>query len=142
MKMIKLLAFCILATFASCSWFDSKPIMPKIIGNAYLLYDSTKKEYYADIDSVQYRVNCIAISNYNHFFPQMIKPIDGMKVTIFETSESELRAAVGEKTVAEIEELYRANYTPLVFIFGSVFVLATIALIKIWPRKEKGHENS
>jgi hypothetical protein len=141
MKKIKLLALCVLATFASCSWFDSKPIMPKIVGAAYLQYDSEKKAYYADIDSVKHYVENIAVSNYDHFFPQMIKPVDGMKVTIFTNHKAEKLCAAGEISEQEIEELYRINYAPLVLPL-CCFMVLIIVIILITNKKQKDHDNS
>ena len=141
MKKIKLLALCVLATFASCSWFDSKPIMPKIVGAAYLQYDSEEKAYYADIDSVKHYVENIAVSNYDHFFPQMIKPVDGMKVTIFTNRKSEFCVVAGEKNEQEIEELYRINYAPLALPL-CCFIVLLIVVILVINKKQKDHENS
>lgn len=137
MRTIKLLAICILATFASCSWFDSKPIQPKIVGTTYLHYNAYADGYYATIDSVEYRVIYI--------FPKMIDPIDGMKVTVFETRDSELHTCAGEKSEEEIEELYICNniFIILVCLGGFIVILGMILIVIIvLAKKQKDHENS
>jgi hypothetical protein len=109
--------------------------------DGYLQYDSEKKAYYADIDSVKHYVENIAVSNYDHFFPQMIKPVDGMKVTIFTNHKAEKLCAAGEISEQEIEELYRINYAPLVLPL-CCFMVLIIVIILITNKKQKDHDNS
>ena len=129
--MKKFVLFLLIATLGvaltSCSWFDSAPVNPKIIGIGNLEYDSKSGLLFAVIDSTQYTVAKVTIPDHNvrsFSVTQDIQPVDGMQVTVFTYSlESGIQAVAGNQSVEEIEELYHRNYT-----FGVAFLI----LILIW----------
>ena len=129
--MKKFVLFLLIATLGvaltGCSWFDSTPVNPKIIGVGNLEYDSKSGLWFAVIDSTQYTVAKVTIPDHNvrsFSVTQDIQPVDGMQVTVFTYSlESGIQAVAGNQSVEEIEELYHRNYT-----FGVAFLI----LVLIW----------
>ncbi|MBO7556171.1 MAG: hypothetical protein J6T72_02095 [Alphaproteobacteria bacterium] len=128
----------ILATFfTGCSWFDSKPINPKIIGVSYLQYDARLGNHYCVVDSTRYIVSEVTIpdkSSRSSSAPQQMAAVEGMKITIFTTQyRSGVQAVAGEQTEAQIEEIYKENYTFNIVFWGLIiiwFILLILSKIK------------
>jgi hypothetical protein len=57
---MKKLVFALIAALSvaltSCSWFDSEPIEPKIIGTGNLQYEAKSGTWFVVVDSTQYTV--------------------------------------------------------------------------------------
>lgn len=132
MKKLLFLAMAVLATFCSCSRFDSKPIEPNIIGVGYLQYDSVSQTCYTTVDSMSYTVTSVTIPNedlHSWSVTQDIAPMEGAKVTIFTSKKSHgIQAVLGEQDEEQIEALYHKNYTAGIIVL-SIFGVAIILLV-------------
>lgn len=113
----------------SCSWFDSKPIEPKILGVSHLQYDAKSGLWIAEIDSTQYTVSEVTIpdnSSRSYHKIQYLTPSGDMEVTVFVSPHMRgVQAVLGKQSAEQIEEMYRENHT-----FG-VIVLGFIALFVV-----------
>lgn len=112
--------FC--AALAGCSWFDSDPIEPKIIGTGNLQYDADNNLWSVVIDSTQYTITKVTIRDHNPRSmgtTQSVSPVEGMLVTAFTSPKMDgVQAVTGTQSVEDIEELYRTNDTSALILFG------------------------
>ena len=119
--------------FSSCSWFDSKPINPKIIGVSYLQYDAKSGNHYCVVDSTRYIVSEVTIpdkSSRSSSAPQQMAAVEGMKITIFTTQyRSGVQAVAGEQTEAQIEEIYKENYTFNIVFWGLISIWVIVLIL-------------
>ena len=111
-KLFFMLIFMFSMILTSCSWFDSYPIEPKIIGSGNLQYEMKSGTWFVVVDSTQYTVAQT----------QSFEPVEKMLVTIFTSPrKTGVQAVIGHQSVEQIEDLYHRNYTV-------VIVLAVILL--------------
>ncbi len=139
MKKIIILLVAVLATgFISCKRLDSKPLEVDVIGTGYVHYNAKTGLHYVVIDSVQYTVTEVTVSDKDMpFMPpaQQLVAADGMLVTIFTSPNfAETRAVVGEQTKEQIEELYQTN--GMILIIFAVFLII-VAMIILIPKTQK-----
>lgn len=131
-KLIFMLIAVLGMTLVGCSWFDSDPIEPNIIGTGNLQYEAKSSTWFVVIDSTQYTVARITIPESNPRSAgktQSIKPVEGMLVTVFTSTHLEgVQAVTGEQSVEQIEELYRTNSTLVLVLFG-VFLLCVMGVV-------------
>lgn len=122
----------VLMTFVSCSYFVSEPVNPKILGVVNLQCDAKSDRCYATVDSVQYTVVAVAVPDRNprsYSKTQRLRPVEGMKVTIFTSPKfTSVQAVLGDQDEDEIEALYKENYIGLVIVFVliAVFLIASV----------------
>lgn len=137
-KIVFVLVAVLSLTLTSCSWFDSEPIEPNILGVSHLQYDAKSGLWFVTIDSTQYTIARITIPDHNpHSYgtTQDIEPVEGMIVTVFTSPhKTGIQAVMGEQSVEQIEELYHTNITA-VFVFCGLMFLS--ALIIAWPTKRR-----
>lgn len=139
MKKLALL-FCVLLsmTLTSCSFFDSKPINPQIIGSGNLQYDSGNGLWSVVIDSVRYSVATVTMKDGNSLSPKVtreITPVDNMYVTIFTSEQlTGLQAVGGKQSAEQIEALYHTNSTVVIILFG---LMGLCIILLIVPSKQR-----
>ena len=108
----------------SCSWFDSDPIEPNIIGSGNLQYEMKSGTWFVVVDSTQYTVATVTILDNNpHSYgkTQNVEPVEGMLVTVFTSPRMNgIQAVTGRQSIKQIEELYHTDETVVVFVFGNV----------------------
>ena len=127
-----ILMMVVLVTSVSCSCFVSDPVEPKILGVVDLQYDAERDLCYATVDSVQYTVVTVTVPDRNprsYSKTQKLKPVAGMKVTIFISPKfTGVQAVLGDQDEDEIEAFYRENYIGLVifFVIIAVFLIASV----------------
>ena len=117
--MKKFVLFLLIATLGvaltSCSWFDSAPVNPKIIGVGNLEFSEDANSNFVVIDSVYYMID-------NLKYPRDVKigytgsregpSVVGKQVTVFTFSRKPgVQALIGNLSVEQIENLYRENRT-------------------------------
>ncbi len=142
MKKLLFMFIALSVMLPSCSWFDSEPINPKIIGTGNIQYNTKSELWYVVVDSSQFTVTQVTIRDNNphtHSTTQEVSPVEGMLVTIF-TSERMLglQAVTGRQSVEQIEELYYTNDTGVVIILGFVLLCIVMCLTGVSiSRKER-----
>lgn len=114
-KILLLLLACLTLILASgCSWFDSAPVEPEIIGVGHVKFNSQNNLYVVELDSVSYIVDKVIEkdrSPRSASVTQELSPVDGMEVTVFRNKHGNVICVYGRKNEAQIEELYHANFT-------------------------------
>ena len=138
MKKIILL-FCCLTTFAlsGCSWFDSSPVEPDIIGVGHVKFNPRTNLYTVDLDSVIYITDKVVEYDRNPRSAsktQNLPPVDGMEVTILKDKDGRVICVYGRKDEAQIEELYHENHT---FVFVFCLLIFAAIVILLWQTKRK-----
>ena len=137
-KFINYFAICLLALcMASCSWFDSEPIEPDIIGVGHIKFNSQSNLYVVELDTVSYIVDKVVERDRNIRSvdkTQNLPPVDGMEVTVFRDKNGHIVCVYGRKDEAQIEELYHTNSTAFFVIVVFAFVGMIIILL---PTKKK-----
>lgn len=142
MKKLLFMFIALSVMLPSCSWFDSEPINPKIIGTGNIQYNTKSELWYVVVDSSQFTVTQVTIRDNNpHAYgtTQKVSPVEGMLVTIF-TSERMLglQAVTGRQSVEQIEELYYTNDTGVVILLGFLLLCIVICLTGVSiSRKER-----
>jgi len=136
MKKIIIFLMAVLAIcFMSCA--DSKNDNPKVIGTAYLQYDSTNNLYYAVIDSTEYPVSEVFIPGknaYSQLETSQIMYLDEVYVTLFTSPHLKgVRAVIGKQTEDQIRQMHK-SYVKIdtiarVTIISIVLILAASFLI-------------
>lgn len=130
-KLVFMLIAMLSVTLTSCSWFDSAPIEPKILGVSNLHYDAQSGTYSVMIDSNQYTISQVTIpENDPHSMgvTQDIAPIEGMQVTVFTSPRMHgIQAVSGKQSVTDIENLYHTNSTG-VMIYVVLFIVCIIGI--------------
>ena len=123
----------------SCSWFDSDPIEPNIIGSGNLQYEMKSGTWFVVVDSTQYTVATVTILDNNpHSYgkTQNVEPVEGMLVTVFTSPRMNgIQAVTGRQSIKQIEELYHTDETVVVFVFG--LLLLCVLGIALLPRTKK-----
>ena len=123
---MKKLVFALIAALSvvltSCSWFDSYPIKPKIIGTGNLKYEAKSGTWFVVVDSTQYTVANVTIPDHNprsYGKTQNVEPVEGMLVTVFTSPRMNgIQAVTGRQSIEQIEELYHTDETVVVVVFG------------------------
>ena len=116
---MKKLVFALIAALSvaltGCSAFESEPIEPNIIGTGNLQYEAKSGTWFVAIDSIQYTVVNVKLSDRNpRSFGNNIEPVEGMVVTVFTSPRfSGIQAITGRQTAEQIEGLYHTNSTPI-----------------------------
>lgn len=135
-KLIFVLIAALSVALTGCSFFESAPIEPNIIGSGVVNLDDKSGTYFVAIDSMQYTVANVTIPDYNPRSlskTQNIEPVEGMLVTIF-TSRTNVgvQAVTNKQSVEQIEELYHTNDagTVMVFVLIILCVLGIALLSK------------
>lgn len=142
MKKLLFMFIALSVMLPSCSWFDSEPINPKIIGTGNIQYNTKSELWYVVVDSSQFTVTRVTIRDNNpHTYgtTKDVSPVEGMLVTIF-TSERMLglQAVTGRQSVEQIEELYYTNDTGVVIILGFLLLCIVMCLTGVSiSRKER-----
>ena len=125
----------------SCSWFDSDPIEPNILGVGNL-HKGVGGVWFVVIDTSQYTVSNVTIPDNNprsFSKTQGIDPVEGMLVTIFTSPrKASVQAVVGRQSAEEIERLYHTNSTG--FVTGIGIIVLCVVLMAI-PTRRKGSGN-
>ncbi len=128
-------------TLTSCSWFDSEPIEPNIIGSGNVQYEAKSGTWFVVIDSIQYTVANVTISDHNPRTigkTQNVEPVEGMLVTVFTSPhKTGVQAVTGKQSTEQIEELYYTNSTTGVILSG--LLLLCVLGIAFLPRTKKVH---
>jgi hypothetical protein len=134
MKRLIILVAVLATFFSGCSWFDSKPVEPHIIGVSYLQYDAKSGLHYCVVDSMQYTVSQVTIPDEkmrSHSRSQEMAAVEGMKVTIFTTPQhTGVQAVAGEQTEAQIEEMYRENHTFEIVFWGLIIIWVILLIVR------------
>lgn len=137
MKKVKLLflIMVVMTTFASCSWFDSDPIEPKIIGTDYLHCDDGNGICYVTIDSINYPVSSVVIPDENPrtvLDSRQLNTVGEMQVTIFKCKKFDgIQAVAGKQSEADIEDLYYENSTLFFVLMGILFICIAVLIFTI-----------
>ena len=133
---MKKLVFVLIATLSvaltSCSWFDSDPIEPKIIGTTFL--QEEKGLIFAEFDSVRYAPTIIYIGKKvgRDGIESKVKPIAGMQVTAFTSNiHQDPVFFAGQLTVEQIEKYYHRNFTALIVL--SIIAIALLLICILVP---------
>ena len=142
-KLMKKLFFMLSIMFSmiltSCSWFDSDPIEPNIIGSGNLQYETKSGTWFVVVDSTQYTVATVTILDNNpHSYGKIqdVEPVEGMLVTVFTSPRmTGVQAVAGNQSVKQIEELYHRNSTSGVILLG--LLLLCVLGIGAFPRTKK-----
>ena len=126
-----------------CSWFDSKPIEPKIIGTGNLQYEVKSGTWFVVVDSTQYTVTDVTVRNpdkYAFIITQNVKPVEGMSVTVFTSPRMKgVQAVTGKQSIEQIEELYHSSASAMgiILVFCIVFGLVLLCLKAIATPRTK-----
>lgn len=134
-SMLCLIALCL----GGCSWFDSAPVEPRIIGSGHMKYD--RGIYYVEIDSVRYAPVRILTGEKEGRTGSLIEvpPTDGMQITCFRLKDApEIQAIIGLKNPGQIEALFHKNYMGSVII-GSIAIICFIGVITHESQTPKKH---
>jgi len=132
---MKKLVFALIAALSvaltSCSWFDSYPIKPKIIGTTFL--QEEKGLVFAEFDSVRYAPTIVYTSEKvsRDDMDGKVKPIVGMQVTVFTSDiHQEPVFFAGQVTVEQIEKYYHKNFSYVIglVIFIILFCICVIGI--------------
>ena len=138
-KLIFVLIAALSVALTGCSWFDSPPIEPNIIGSGNLQYEVKSGTWFVVVDSTQYTVANVTILDHNprsYGKTQNVEPVEGMLVTIFTSPhKTGVQAVTGKQSAEQIEELYHTNETGLVIVC-SIIALCIICMA-VLPRIEK-----
>ncbi len=131
MKKILLILPCIavMFLFVGCSWLDSEPVEPMILGITHIVND--RGSTYAEINSVRYPVEYVFIGETHPRFGDdlTVNPADGMQVTVVEMTGNNrahqgIQFMLGEWDEEQIEQAFSQNYT-----FGFTALGFTLFLI-------------
>lgn len=118
-------------TLASCSLFNSDPVEPNIIGSGNLQYEVKTDTWFVVIDSTQYTVTNVTLSDRNprsFSKTQDIEPVEGMLVTVFTSPrKAGVQAVTGKQSAEQIEKLYQTNGTIALIILG-VLLLCVVGV--------------
>ena len=131
-KSVFMLIAILCMTLTSCSWFESEPTNPKVIGIGNLQYDAVHNFYYAEFDSVRYSIVSVTIPSkkvQTYYTLRDMPPVIGSKVTVF-TSNLRMgtQAVIGELSAEQIENLFKkTTLTP-----GNIGLMFMLALIFWW----------
>jgi len=133
---MKKLVFMLIATLSvaltSCSWFDSEPIEPKILGTGCLQYEAKSGTWFVIVDSTQFTVADVSVPGRNPRAlskPQSVEPAEGMLVTVFTSPRMKgVQAVTGELSADEIEKLYLSNSTTG-FVLFALMLLCVIGVV-------------
>ena len=124
-------------SITSCSWFDSDPIEPNILGVGNL-QQGVGCVWFVVIDTSQYTVSNVTIpdNNLRSFSKtQVIDPVEGMLVTIFTSPrKAGVQAVVGRQSAEEIEGLYHTNSTS--WVTSIAIIALCVVLMAIPPRRK------
>ena len=138
-KLVFALIAALSVALTSCSWFDSEPIEPKIIGTGNLQYEAKSGTWFVLVDSTQYTVATVTILDNNpHSYgkTQNVEPVEGMLVPVFPSPrKTGVQAVTGKQSVEQIEELYHTNSTTGVILLG--LLLLCVLGIALLPRTKK-----
>ena len=138
-KLFFMLIIMLSMILTSCSWFDSNPIEPNIIGSGNLQYEMKSGTWFVVVDSTQYTVATVTILDNNpHSYgkTQDVEPVDGMLVTVFTSPRmTGVQAVAGNQSVEQIEELYHRNSTSGVILLG--LLLLCVLGIALIPNTKK-----
>lgn len=114
-----------------CSFLDSAPVDPKIIGNGMVRYDTQSGLWFAVIDSMEYVIAEVTIPEndpHSYSTTQTIQPVEGMQVTLFTSPhKTGIQAVPGKQSEEQIEKLYHQNGTGAM-IFGLLLILGICSL--------------
>ncbi len=114
-KLVFMLMAALSVALTSCSWLDSKPIEPDIIGTGNVQYDAVEGIWFTEIDSIRYIVTRVTIPNTNQRLAgpiQEIAPVEGMYVTLFTSPRMKgTQAVAGRQSMWQIEDIYYVNYS-------------------------------
>ena len=139
MKKFLLILLCIAAMFLfiGCSWLDSEPVGPKILGVTHIVDDNGS--IYAEIDSVRYPVDYVFIGETHPRFGGdiTVKPVNGMQVTVVEmtgnnSAHQGIQFMLGEWHEAQIEDAFRQNYTFGFVALGIILLLVVGVMIMLY----------
>ena len=138
-KLFFMLIIMLSMILTSCSWFDSNPIEPNIIGSGNLQYEMKSGTWFVVVDSTQYTVATVTILDNNpHSYgkTQDVEPVEGMLVTVFTSPRmTGVQAVAGNQSVEQIEELYHRNSTSGVILLG--LLLLCVLGIALIPNTKK-----
>lgn len=124
-KILLLLTSLVTLLMSGCSWFDSDPIEPEIIGIGHVKLNPQNNLYVVELDSISYIVDKVVEldrSPRSVSKTQELPPVDGMEVTVFKDKNDHVIYVYGRRNEAQIEELYHTNST-LVFVFAFVVLI-------------------
>ena len=109
-----------------CSWFESAPVKPKILGVEHIVQE--RGLIYVQIDSVRYSVTSVWSGEKSKYEGQIyIKPVDGMLITIAELTGDDrglqgLHYFLGEWNEEEIEAYFHRDYTFMVCALTAILL--------------------
>ena len=117
--------------FMSCSWLETPPAEPEILGTACLKYNFEKKNYYVEIDTTTYVVTSVYAGYYPLHIggPIRINQFANVEVTCFKlSSSSAVECMLGICSKEEIQKTLQENYT-IILIFTFAFVVFVASMI-------------
>lgn len=128
MKKFLTILLCVLAALLliGCSYFDSAPVKPKILGVEHIVQDQGLT--YVQIDSTRYSVTEVWSGEIAQREGRItIKPVDGMLVTVAEfTGEDNglrgMQFLLGEWNEEQIEAYFLRNYAFMIFALSGIFL--------------------
>ncbi len=132
--LIFLLCVVLALLFVGCSAFDSAPINPKILGVEYIQQE--RGLIFVEIDSMRYPVTSVFTGE---TYPRVggfetIEPVDGMLVTVANFGGREyvgVQFMQGEWNEAQIEDVFRRNYTFGVVLLAMMLIFVIYVFIII-----------
>lgn len=136
MKKILIFLLCVVLAllFVGCSAFDSAPINPKILGVEHIQQE--RGLIFVEIDSVRYSVTSVFTGK---TYPRIggyetVEPVDGMLVTVANFGSHEyagMQFMLGEWNEAQIEDVFRRNYTFGVVLLAMMLIFVIYVFIII-----------
>ena len=130
-KLVLMLMFALSVSLTSCSWFDSAPVEPKILGITHVIED--RGLIYVEIDSLRYPVTEVYTGKTHPRIGgfETVEPVDGMLVTVADFSGKGsykgMCFMLGAWNEVQIEQAFQRNYT-----FGVVFGTLALLCFGIW----------
>lgn len=128
--------------FSGCSWFDSAPVGPQILGVTHIVQE--RGLTYVEIDSMRYPVTEV-FTGETH--PRVggdvaVEPVAGMQVTVVEMTGSNnnyqgIMFMLGEWNEAQIEAAFHRNYTFMVLALGGIFFCVLGMIIACFVEDER-----
>lgn len=140
-KLVFVLIAALSVALTGCSYFESDPIEPKIIGTTFL--QEEKGLIFAEFDSVRYAPTVIYVGKKvgRDAIDARIEPIVGMQVTAF-TSNIHQKPVffAGQVTVEQVENYYHKDFTALVILSSICIGLLLLCIIITAVSNKRGNK--
>lgn len=144
MKRFLMILICLFLALllCGCSWFESAPLGPKILGVTNIAED--RGLMYAEIDSMRYPVTQVFTGETHPRVGGNIvtAPVAGMQVTVAEMTGSNndhqgIMFMLGEWNESQIEEAFHRNYTFMVIALSAIMLCVLGMIIACFVEDER-----